>query len=893
MSLRLLEPAVHRGEVLLWATLAGHSDPQLPLEGMKCLQQALNQLHQWSGPTLDATVELARAGLLYGQLHLTLDACLSAPEGSAAASVAQDPRVRRLAMAAAAGLGRDELADRLAASLSDGATDQLAKVRTGRKTATDQERRGWLREDLADAIEAEDYMRVAQCSLELAELGVDSNGDIEVFVARSILPEETPRFISAVAAAHSKLDSAIPELRALARTNRQAGAVLVDLLQQAGRIEEAIGICEMILELRREPAALASRAQLLIRALHDDAENVAVATAAELDGFATVRRDLLTFAAQVAATRGEWDVAERRLQDALSAAGPGDADAVWRLVVAQLNTGHLDRASYTIAKHDPDVTSVEEAELWLQAHAATPLDAAGAAKALELAEKFNHPKISTGLLGLIITNTAGTADADESDEPDEERLGERRRLALTAVPAELHQRAFDILNRLVEEHGDATGVSVLRDDGQDPVTQLVDLLKASRTRDEVLAEYAIKAQQAQIPIGLLSALAGRGYATTLIQRALGLLTGASADDEEGESEIEAAASAINTGVVADASALLTASGDIDDLTAHFASVTLPAAALRDIHRAGADIRGAAGSPGSIRLDHEAGIPILTPLHPDEFVRQLRRSADLVKLAASLPSRPVTGCDALSELADEPRFSPWVDPIQLAHELGRPLWSDDLAVRRLARSVGVNAFGTPGLVTAINEKAAATATADGITEVVEKAAMRNRAMAADRIVDLHFGFGDIFRLAQSEAWEPAAGALALSRPSWWAWNEIRMDELIPLFTAVRAELPEAIDAWQISAMTGAAHAILDAAGRSRVLCTLALLGWDHIDPLAHLRDSMQRARAVAESLGHPDPAGELAAVAGLPTTDQDDEVDAEISRTILVLAEELGFPVDDA
>ncbi|MET8521783.1 hypothetical protein [Nocardioides sp. NPDC004968] len=37
-------------------------------------------------------------------------------------------------------------------------------------------------------------------------------------------------------------------------------------------------------------------------------------------------------------------------------------------------------------------------------------------------------------------------------------------------------------------------------------------------------------------------------------------------------------------------------------------------------------------------------------------------------------------------------------------------------------------------------------------------MRNRALAADRIVDLHFAFGDVFRLARLEVWEPGAVAL---------------------------------------------------------------------------------------------------------------------------------------
>lgn len=887
---------VHRADILLWAALVGHPDTTLRLEGMRLLREAIEQRHRWDGPTLEPTREFARAALLEGRLTEVLDVCLGAPVGQAGDEDAADPLIQRLALAAAAGLHREDLAARISAGMGDESADHLSRYRVGLTDATLGQRRQWLEDDLADAVASKDHGRAAGSSLELAELGANATAAIGDLVERGILPSETPRLLAALATAHSDLDQALPELRALARINQQAAGALIDLLQSAGRHREALAACETALAVRRSPPVVASRADLLIRLDAEDAEAEAVAASTELHGFPVQRRKFLTFAASKAVDRGDLDAAEMRLQDAIAIPEPNQPSAIWNLVWVQLQSGRVGRARYTIEKHSPEIRDATDARQWLQAHLGSRLDAAKAAVAIETAERLNHPEVSSALLTLVIMATNGiddgppdaadqaglirelavTDDGDQeaTEDPDDVALDLRRRQALTSVPGELHQQAYAGLQRLVDEHGDSAPVEIIRGDDAQLIQQITEMVRQSADRDRVIGDYAERAQDAQVPIGVVAALAGRSYASTLIRRSLGLLPAASADESEHDLDVDTARQALSGDVVAETSALLTSTAPLDiDLLATFSSVTVAAESLRDIYRASADIRGASGSPGSLSLDLYTGLPTITPLSTDEYLRQLRRLEQLTDQVKPLPSRAITNRTALPEMADQPQFHTWTDPIELAAKRQLPLWSDDLGLRRVARQAGIATFGTPALLTALNEMRLENTPPDDLDSLLGSAANRINVLAADLLVDLQLGFGDVTRLAEADSWQPGAGALAVSRPSWWAWSH-RRDEVSALLASVRSERPEALPLWLAAAMHGAARAAVDPAGRSRILCTLAFLAWNPFGDISALKDGIETARMVCRRRGYEDPANELRAVAeslltqaenGLPAT----------------------------
>ena len=109
-------------------------------------------------------------------------------------------------------------------------------------------------------------------------------------------------------------------------------------------------------------------------------------------------------------------------------------------------------------------------------------------------------------------------------------------------------------------------------------------------------------------------------------------------------------------------------------------------------RAQIEVEGLAGQSGSMGWDPNSERSVLQENDPTEF-QDLREQTQLLDRATSdLVDKPDPNLD------DFPEFQPrgdglWLGIVQLAKTEGMALWSDDLAVRRLARSLGVNAFGT--------------------------------------------------------------------------------------------------------------------------------------------------------------------------------------------------------
>ena len=72
----------------------------------------------------------------------------------------------------------------------------------------------------------------------------------------------------------------------------------------------------------------------------------------------------------------------------------------------------------------------------------------------------------------------------------------------------------------------------------------------------------------------------------------------------------------------------------------------PSASLRDIYRASADVRGLAGSPGTVTLDPARDELVLIELADAEFNRVLGRAAALEDLAQRTVSRTVAEVDVI-------------------------------------------------------------------------------------------------------------------------------------------------------------------------------------------------------------------------------------------------------
>jgi hypothetical protein len=854
-----------KADAIMWSAVVGPVDSSLLNEAIALLERVVRERRRWSGPTSEATVALARARLQIGDFEGMLQTCLAPPSGTASADDSASPEVRHLAIYAAALLHKVDVVESLTELSLDSPEAQLARYRIGLLDLSEGEVTDLLLDELKGAIGRDDYLRVAQTVIDLARLGVDALASLDPYVERSIVSSETYELGRSLIAIYRDLDAGLPGLRALGRTDKQAAEILVRTLRGNGRHREAVDACDAILAQGDDPLFTILRALALTDLDDSSAEMQALDAVGRTAGFPVERGRLLTYAASKAADRKDWVTAERRLSDVLDVWSTPDAGSVWRLVTAQLNLGHLDRAVKTIDRYQPEVRDDHEAKLWLHATGAEPWDASRASEALSLSSRVDDPRLAAALLNHIVTTTHGVSDeVGASEGLDSKDLEERRIAAQRTVPGELHRRAFQALGALAERYGDEMGVKILRGEPDNLTEQIVAMLKPGEDRQRFLMDLMARVHDSALPMGLIATISGNGYASLLVQRAFGPLTAASPDDDEYCQEFEAARASLNGKIVVDASSLLTASGlENISLVAQFSRIIVPAATLTDIHRAVNDVRAMAGSPGRIGWDGSAGGIRLVTTSNEEFVRQLRRVESLDRSSSSLPVGTPTQPDIIDGLDDRAGSAPWVDPLQLAHENDCALWCDDLGLRRLASALGVASFGTGSLVDALREQEIGRVDSDALDAVLEVFESATRDLAVDLVVDLPLGSDDLLRLAELGNWLPGPGTVAIARQSWWVWQgQAQADpfgQVITVLRRVAAENRAAVPAWQSSAMVGAAHGLKPELA-PRGLCELALMPWGSEGSDSDVLMGIAQARSVAHEFGLKDPADEVSAAA---------------------------------
>ena len=136
------------------------------------------------------------------------------------------------------------------------------------------------------------------------------------------------------------------------------------------------------------------------------------------------------------------------------------------------------------------------------------------------------------------------------------------------------------------------------------------------------------------------------------------------------------------------------------------------------------------------------------------------------------------------------------PINLAKDLGVSLWSDERPVRQLARSEGVAAFSTEGLLRALLE-------AGRLGNLQYSTAIAS--MLRGQFADLDFTTREFAAAAASEDWTGETVGQALSRVS--VWQDPRLG-LALYATAVREALAydaSLLTTWAAAAAVGSARA----------------------------------------------------------------------------------------
>jgi len=786
--------------------------------------KALDQLHEWNGPTEAALTTLLQALLASGRLAGALDRSLSSPDGRATPEEARRPTVQTTAAVAAYALGRPELSANIIDAMPNGLDRDLARARTQRSANEDEQRSAWL--SLLDQLDECRPEALLLTVMRLGELGIDKSDRLNGLVARNIVPAPMQALAAASAAAAHELDKTIPQLRLLAEADETSALRLVTLLMGAERYEDAEAAAtaaltrfrtvelailrvEAVDHLGRQPEVETLLSAVLQEPTLDPLNRqVASRRLAQ----ALMRRAVL---ADEPDRTKLWERFERLMTDCVVSEGaPAHDQDVWRLTDAKLHLGKDDEAYSLLNRHDLVVDTVGEARLWASVVLCRPSPTADEyTRALDLADQFaEDAQLSASLITAVVTRTRDAEDEPAS--PADRRL---------VLDASVRARAFEMLQAHVSMHGQATPIQVLT--GETPEALIAQMTDFMRQDNRPLIEVVEMVRQGRLPLGFLALMAHRPYSATLAERPLGYLLSSAALEEDDTADEEAALAATGKDVVVDLSTLLVATevGEYDKLRGTFRTLFMPTVSHADIVKGRSDLDGRSSSAGFVRYDSRADSLIASELDVDELLATLKRHGQTESASTSPVLVPDVSLDDLGEIASDDSAA-WLAPIALAKERHLALWSDDVAQRRLARVLGVGAFGTTTLqqLRTVERFEVEPLTTAEVQEIVDQRQQEVLTLLEKRIVDVPTDVATVLELALREEWNDGVALVTVGRPGWWHMSINPLADLQSILREADATAA-ALDAWRYHAMWGAVRvADGEPARQAMLLAATALL-----------------------------------------------------------------------
>jgi tetratricopeptide (TPR) repeat protein len=788
-------------------------------------ERAVDQLHQWNGPTEQALQTLLRVLTLAGSFPKILDRTLPLPDGRASEREATRPEVISAAAAAARRLGRTKLADSLIDGLPDGVDKRFALLQHNTPSDPEFARAEWTA--LLDLLDETRPEQLAQAVLHLADLGIDSSARLDALVQTGLIMPQIQAVVEATAAAVQDLSSGLPALRVLSDESDAAAMKMIELLVAADRLDDAQAAALPAYSRFGEPSFLVRAAGLLMELGRAQDAQAAANDALGHSGLDAFNRraahGILAGIAVKAAEAAEatvssmqsWRRAEYHFAECLNmAAGPrADSHDVWNLIHVQMKLGAPARAHATLSVHDPEIRSKHEAALWAAVVDTQPGSGAVFGRMLDLADRFDDDPQFSGML----LSTAVARTRDEGQQP--------------ATPADnrvelahdVRAQAFAALTQHVEKHGEASPIRIFQ--GVTTEELVAKMTEFMRQDHGPLLDLVENIRQVRIPFGMLSTMLGRPYSSTLAQRDLGYFIAGASNDAHCDADESAAAGAGNSDIVVDISALLVSSvlDEFEYARGQFRTLFAPTGAQQDITAGRRELDGRSAGSGSVAYDDKTASLVARAADIDSHLAALERFARLQQALASTQLTPAPPLSSLGELAMRGAEA-WLAPVALAKERGLALWSDDVAQRNLARACGVSAFGTITLqqLRAMERLAAEDAGSQVCAAVLAARRAETIRALGERVVDVIADPETIIEQARHEGWsEPSLAAATVGRPTWWSLSPNPWSDLQAILAAAREDSGP-VRTWQVAAMWGASAVALEDPSLTAVLIAAVCL-----------------------------------------------------------------------
>lgn len=721
--------------------------------------KAISSLRRWSGPVEIATAFACRFYYTVGDLQRVLEIGLPPPRGTAVPGDL-NPEVRLLVIMALVMLG--DLRSAAEMSRSEDATDfetfyleAVSADLSGEPGALECYYRAL---DVATTSEERFLVLMA-----LARQGITDVKSIDDLELRS---SEVPDLIrSAGSLAAGDYPAALLKSRCWREQSGPHALIHAEALYRSGK--PAAAIDELLAAANRfrdaHFVALAVGLQIEEGDVHRAFE-LALDGLARYQGSRPARWQLRYHLIEISGDRGDWSAAEGHSRSLIDEF-PEDPRPVW-LLIQSLAQRQRHQHAWEVLQDHQDLEVLDEAtatmKVQLRCRFEQTLDVIE--MALGLIEEYPDSEVvaATAIQGVL-------SIAQHLD-----------------LPEELESESAQLIPRFIDRFPDSPYLWPVAIDMQDPVESLRPYLEPQAAIREELLRRAL---YGEIPMGLASDLCGEPYILHCFASSR-----CSIPVNNQEAETSAAAASLGSDIVVDTSALVPFI-QLDKpvwIAQYFERLLIPDVLVDDVHGAidYVNTRGS-GTMGWDVLADRFTARELTPEDITEARLPLERLLEIV--SATLDAVSSAQAPALPGLESDD-FGPWIAPVRVAKERNIPLYSDDLALRNLARAVGVTAFDNYAVIQAL--------LANGrIDSDVSEGRCRDLMRA--HVMDVPFDELRYSEMAAENDFGPGPVTVSLARPA--AWIDPR--RTAQWFTIMTRRIHEAgqsdqVPFWLASASVGA-------------------------------------------------------------------------------------------
>lgn len=216
--------------------------------------------------------------------------------------------------------------------------------------------------------------------------------------------------IARAQAANGQTEDAVGTLREHRDTHPGAAELLIEVLEAAGRIDEALEGCDLAISRFGDGGGTTAHNKLNILARawrQEDAETYAISLLASASALAPEQRvRLLQKLIQNGFIAIDFAAAELLCRHAV-AAYPDDPDVAWALITAQANQGHMEKALASYRQLQPALSGPELLPLWRELLARRGVADADIDIALTAAGEWPGSAAATYLIEGVVSLLAG------------------------------------------------------------------------------------------------------------------------------------------------------------------------------------------------------------------------------------------------------------------------------------------------------------------------------------------------------------------------------------------------------------------------------------------------------------------------------------------------------